>query len=112
MIVNLELEGGDHFMPLFVKLKPGRVFDQALVDRIKKELREKCSPRHVPDRMVGVEEIPYTISGKKMESPVKKILMNMDLKRAFNPDAMKNPAAMQFFIANREALLRGSLGLH
>ncbi|HEX5624483.1 MAG TPA: acetoacetate--CoA ligase, partial [Saprospiraceae bacterium] len=112
LIVNLELEGGDHFMPLFVKLKPGRVFDQALVDRIKKELREKCSPRHVPDRMVGVEEIPYTISGKKMESPVKKILMNMDLKRAFNPDAMKNPAAMQFFIANREALLRGSLGLH
>lgn len=97
LIVNLELSGGRHYMPLFVVLPKGRVLDDALRQKIKQQLRSDYSPRHVPDEIIQVEEIPYTISGKKMEAPVKKILLGIPLAKAANKDAMKNPQAMEFF---------------
>ena len=75
LIVNLELEGGRHYMPLFVKMRSGVQMDDASKKKIIQALRTKCSPRHVPDEIIQVDDIPYTISGKKMEAPVKKILM-------------------------------------
>lgn len=98
LIVNLELKGGDHFMPLFVKTIPGVELTEELKDLIRSSLRQKYTPRHVPDDIIQVPDIPYTISGKKMEAPVKKILMGFDPERAANLGAMRNPDSLDFFI--------------
>jgi acetoacetyl-CoA synthetase len=97
LIVNLELEGGRHYMPLFIKLREGAVLDDELVKSIAGALKSKCSPRHVPDDVFRVDDIPYTISGKKMEAPVKKILMGMEVDHSLNRDAMRNPESLVFF---------------
>ena len=98
LIVCCELPGGHFFMPLFVKLKPGYSMDAALQSRINARLREDCSPRHVPDRMYAVEAVPYTLTGKKMEVPVRKILMGWPLEKAASRDAMMNPEAIDYFV--------------
>ncbi len=98
LIVNLELEGGRHYMPLFVMLNEGQHLTDALKARINAQIRTDYSPRHVPDDIIAVQDIPYTISGKKLEAPVKKILMGMPVQKAANPDAMRNPESLAFFI--------------
>jgi acetoacetyl-CoA synthetase len=98
LVVCCELPGGCFFMPLFVKLRPGTTLDDRLVQRINRRLREDCSPRHVPDRTYAVEQVPYTLTGKKMEVPVRKILMGWPLHRAASRDAMANPAAIDWFV--------------
>lgn len=75
LVVCCELEGGTFFMPLYLKLKPALALDEALVKKITAKLRADCSPRHGPDKMYAVEQIPYTPTGKKMEVPVRKILV-------------------------------------
>ena len=97
LIVCCELPGGQFFMPLFVKLKPGFALDQALLTRMYAKLREDCSPRHVPDRTYAVAAIPYTLTGKKMEVPVRKILMGWPLEKAASRDAMTNPEAIDWY---------------
>lgn len=96
LIVNLELKNGDHFMPLFLKLD--QPLSDDLKDRIKKTLRTKCSPRHVPDQIIEVPDIPYTISGKKMETPIKKILLGRQGSNSLQQDAMRNPESLAFYI--------------
>src|SRR3546814_9654264 len=81
-------------MPLFIKLKPDVVLDEALQKRINAKLREDCSPRHVPDRIYAVAAIPYTLTGKKMEVPVRKLLLGWPLEKAASRDAMMNPDAI------------------
>jgi acetoacetyl-CoA synthetase len=98
LIVNLELDEGKHYMPLFIKLKPNTILDDTLKAKINTQLKNDYSPRHVPDAIFEVKDIPYTISGKKMEAPVKKILLRMPLESAINLDAMRNPESVQFFI--------------
>ena len=98
LIVNLELEGGKHFMPLFVIMNDGFELDENVVNKIKTTLKKEYSPRHVPDEIIEVVDLPYTISGKKMEAPVKKILLGFDLKKAINIDSMRNPESVEFFI--------------
>ncbi|MGH8504651.1 MAG: AMP-binding protein, partial [Stenotrophobium sp.] len=98
LIVCCELPGGQFFMPLFVKLKPGFALDDALVRKISGKLREDCSPRHVPDRVYVVAAVPYTLTGKKMEVPVRKLLMGWDLAKAASRDAMMNPEAIDYFV--------------
>ena len=97
LIVNLELAGGNHYMPLFVKLREGEILNNELQKTVAQLLRTRCSPRHVPDEIIVVPDIPYTISGKKMEAPVKKILMGMDIDKTLNRDAMRNPESLEFF---------------
>lgn len=99
LIVNLELSGGRHFMPLFVQLHESQILQEELVLQIKKMLRSQCSPRHVPDEIIQVNDIPYTISGKKMEAPVKKILLGRSRNTDYNEGSMRNPDSMQFFIS-------------
>jgi acetoacetyl-CoA synthetase len=99
LIVNLDLPQGKFFMPLFVKLKPGKRLDEGLAEKIRATLRTEYSPRHVPDRIYQVEEIPVTLTGKKMEVPVRRILMGVAPEKAANRDAMANPQALDFFIA-------------
>jgi acetoacetyl-CoA synthetase len=98
LIVNIERPDGSDWMPLFVALSPGAVLDDDLKNCIRKTLRTDYSPRHVPDEIIEVPDIPYTISGKKMETPVKKILQRKPLDKAYNSDSMKNPEAMAFFL--------------
>lgn len=74
LIVNLDLPGGQFFMPLFVKLHAGFQLDEALVKKIATHLRAEYTPRHVPDKVYQVPEIPATLTGKKMEVPVRRIL--------------------------------------
>lgn len=98
LIVNLDLPGGKFFMPMFVKLREGLTLDEDLVKAINARLRNDCSPRHVPDKIYQVPSIPYTISGKRMEVPVRRILAGMPATKAANRDAMANPAALDWFI--------------
>jgi len=97
LIVNLEQENGDSIMPLFVVLAEGAVLDEALKKKIAQTLRSDFSPRHVPDQVIAVPEIPYTLSGKKMELPVKKILLGKSIEQSVNRDAMRNPGALAYF---------------
>ncbi len=97
LVVNLELPGGKHYMPLFVTMHEGFVLDDAVKSEINSRLRSEFSPRHVPDEIVETPDIPYTISGKKMEAPVKKILLGFPLDKAASVDAMRNPEALAFF---------------
>jgi acetoacetyl-CoA synthetase len=85
-------------MPLFVALQPDVVLTPELKARINHALRANFSPRHVPDDIIEVPDIPYTISGKKTETPVKKILMGAAPSKALNRDVLRNPGAMDFFI--------------
>jgi acetoacetyl-CoA synthetase len=97
LIVCCELPGGQFFMPLFLKLKSGHALDPQFLARLHARLREDCSPRHVPDRTYAIEAIPYTLTGKKMEVPVRKILMGWPLEKAASRDAMMNPEAIDWF---------------
>lgn len=98
LIINLELDEGKHYMPLFVKLKPDVELTETLKSNINNQLKSDYSPRHVPDEIIEVADIPYTISGKKMEAPIKKILLKMPIETSINMDAMRNPESVQFFI--------------
>jgi acetoacetyl-CoA synthetase len=98
LVVCCELPGGNFFMPLFLRLQPGVMLDDGLRSQITQRLREDCSPRHVPDRMYQVEAIPYTLTGKKMEIPVRKILMGWSLDKTASRDAMMNPEAIDWFV--------------
>ena len=98
MVLNLEKSGGEDVMPLFVVLHENYVLDESLKSLIKRTLKVKCSPRHVPDMILEVPDIPYTLSGKKMEVPVKKILLGMDSSKSLNKDATRNPEAVEFFL--------------
>lgn len=97
IIVNLDLPGGNFYMPLFVVLAEGAVLDEATVARIKDVLRRKYSPRHVPDRIFQIDAVPYTLTGKKMEVPVRKILLGMTADKAASRDAMSNPSSLDYF---------------
>lgn len=98
LIVNLDLPGGKFFMPLFVKLAAGGTLDGSVEKRICNRLRSEYTPRHVPDRIVAVPEIPHTLTGKKMEVPVRKILMGVPVDKAVNRSAMANPQALDHFV--------------
>ncbi|MFN4079580.1 MAG: acetoacetate--CoA ligase [Saprospiraceae bacterium] len=97
LIVNIEYPDGTDWMPMFVAVNPGYRLDDALRLKIKTALRAAYSPRHVPDEIIEAPDIPYTISGKKMETPVKKLLRGEAASKAYSADAMKNPEAMDFF---------------
>jgi acetoacetyl-CoA synthetase len=98
LIVNLDLSGGRFFMPLFVKLAGERLLDGPLEQRIRDRLRTEYTPRHVPDRIIQVPDIPVTLTGKKMEVPVRKILRGVPADEAANRNAMANPGSLDFFV--------------
>ena len=97
LIVNLDLPGGGFFMPLFVTLAEGAVLDDALRGKIAGRLRSEYTARHVPDTIIVVPAIPATLTGKKMEVPVRKILLGARPDDAANRNAMANPQALDAF---------------
>lgn len=98
LVVDLEYLGRESCMPLFVVLRPGTALDARLVKQIGDGIRSTLSARHVPDEVFAVDEIPRTLSGKKMELPVKKLLLGMAVEEVANPDAMSNPGSLAYFI--------------
>jgi acetoacetyl-CoA synthetase len=98
LIVNLDLPDGGFFMPLFVKLAAGLDLDARLTEKIKDMLRREYTARHVPDKVYQVPAIPVTLTGKKMEVPVRRILMGMPVDKAANLSAMADPHALDFFV--------------
>ena len=104
LVVCVEREGGEYFMPLFVKMQADKVLDEAMIKNIQQTIRREYTPRHVPDVVISVKDIPYTISGKKTEMPVKKILMGQDIDESMNKDALKNPESISFFIELAKSL--------
>jgi acetoacetyl-CoA synthetase len=97
LVVDLPLEGTDGFMPLFVVLRPGVELDDDLVGRIRARVREDCSPRHVPDTVIAIPEVPRTLSGKALELPVKRILMGAAPDAVASRDSLANPDALALF---------------
>jgi acetoacetyl-CoA synthetase len=89
---------GDSYVPLFVVLDDGVELDDDLVSRIKRRIREDCSPRHVPDEVIRIPEVPKTLNGKKLEVPVKKILTGTPLEKAASRDSLSNPASLDRFV--------------
>lgn len=98
LVVDLEYLGRESWMPLFVVLRAGSEMSDALKKRIKSAIRDNLSPRHVPNEIIVVAEIPRTLSGKKMELPVKKLLLGMQLEKVASADAMSNPRSLDYFI--------------
>ncbi|MCI1190225.1 acetoacetate--CoA ligase [Calidifontimicrobium sp. SYSU G02091] len=98
LVVDLEYLGRESYMPLFVVLRDGVVLDAALEKRIRDEIRTALSPRHVPSEIVQVKAIPRTLSGKKMELPVKKLLLGADPAKVMNRDAMANADCVDWYV--------------
>ncbi|MEZ5008293.1 MAG: acetoacetate--CoA ligase [Chitinophagales bacterium] len=97
LVICIDKEDGSHYMPLFVVLQDGVLLTDELKKKVSQSLRAQFSPRHVPDDIFEVKEVPYTISGKKMETPVKKILSGIDISNSISKDAMKNPQSLDYF---------------
>jgi acetoacetyl-CoA synthetase len=100
LVVHLEdADGGPGELLLFVVLAEGAVLDDRLEDAIAQGLRTQLSPRHVPDRIRAVPGIPRTLTGKKLEMPVKRILQGEPPQRVASRDALLDPAALDMFVA-------------
>jgi len=102
LVVDLEYLGRESWMPLFVVLREGQALDDALTARINAEIRRALSARHVPNEIHAIASVPRTLSGKKLELPVKKLLMGQPLEKVVNRDAMANPDSMTWFVALAE----------
>ena len=96
LVVDIRKDGED-FMPLFVVLEEDAELDDDLIDRIKKSIRDTTSPRHVPDEILSVPDVPRTLNGKKLEVPVKKILAGTPPEEAASRDSLSNPDSLDDF---------------
>ncbi|MFB7274967.1 acetoacetate--CoA ligase [Streptomyces sp. NPDC056244] len=97
LVIGLEEPDGGYWMPLFVHLAPGAVLDDALRTRVKETIREQLSPRHVPDEIIEVPGIPHTLTGKRIEVPVKRLLQGTALAKAVNPGSVDNLDLLRFY---------------
>ena len=107
MVVDLEYLGKESYMPLFVVLRPGTSLDDALKKRIHEAIKTALSPRFIPNEIFQVAEIPRTLSGKKQELPIKKLMLGHPLEKVVNKDAMANPGCLDWYVnLAREHLAR------
>lgn len=98
LVVDLEYLGRESYMPLFIVLREGATLDDELKGRIRAAIRDNLSARHVPNEVILVAEIPRTLTGKKMELPIRKLLLGTPLSQVANPDAMANPDSLDFYV--------------
>jgi acetoacetyl-CoA synthetase len=99
MVVDLEYLGRDSYMPLFVVLRPGVSLDDAMRTRLNNAIKTSLSPRFVPNDIFQVAEIPRTLSGKKQELPIKKLLLGQPIEKVVNREAMANPGSLDWYVA-------------
>ncbi len=98
LIVGFEPPQGGYYMPLFVVPKEGFILNDELKAKINQRIRKTLSPRHVPDDIFAICEVPKTLNAKKLEVPVKKILTGEPIEKAVNIDSMSNPRSIDYFI--------------
>ena len=99
LVVDVPRPGTEGWMPLFVVLQEGAKLDDDLESEIRRRIREQCSPRHVPNEIFQIAEVPRTLSGKVLEVPVKRILTGEPAEKAASRDSLANPAALDYFTA-------------
>jgi acetoacetyl-CoA synthetase len=97
LVVDIPRPGTEGWMPLFVVLREGAELDDELRREVARRVRAQCSPRHVPDEVYAIAEVPRTLSGKALEVPVKRILMGTPAAQAASRDSLANPAALDWF---------------
>ena len=109
MVVDLEYLGKESYMPLFVVLRAGTTLDEALKKRIHEAIKTALSPRFIPNEIFQVAEIPRTLSGKKQELPIKKLMLGHPLEKVVNKEAMANPGCLDWYVnLAREHLARSA----
>jgi acetoacetyl-CoA synthetase len=99
MVVDLEYLGKESYMPLFVVLRPGSTLDDPLKAKLNNAIKVALSPRFIPNDIFQVAEIPRTLSGKKQELPIKKLMLGQPLEKVVNKDAMSNPGCLDWYVA-------------
>ncbi|APY89381.1 acetoacetate--CoA ligase [Streptomyces alfalfae] len=97
LVIGVEQPDGGYWMPLFVHLAPGATLDDTLRDRIKRIIREQLSPRHVPDEVIEVPGVPHTLTGKRIEVPVKRLLQGTPLDKAVNAGSVDDLDLLRFY---------------
>ncbi|WP_197355892.1 acetoacetate--CoA ligase, partial [Streptomyces clavuligerus] len=97
LVIGVEEAEGGYWMPLFVQLAEGATLDDALRDRIKQIIREQLSPRHLPDDIIEIPAVPHTLTGKRLEVPVKRLLQGTPLTKAVNPGSVDDAALLSFY---------------
>lgn len=105
LVVGVEIADGGYYMPLFVEMRQAAAFDAQLCDRISEMLRTQLSPRHVPDEIVLVPAIPRTLTGKKLEVPIKRILQGVAPELAVVAGSIDRPEAIEWFVSFARARL-------
>ncbi|ASN03521.1 acetoacetate--CoA ligase [Virgibacillus necropolis] len=99
LIVDIPDGNGDSYVPLFVLMKEGKELTDDIKKGIKKQIRTQCSPRHTPTGIYSVPDLPTTLNGKKLEIPVKKILMGKSVDKVVNQGSLSNPKSLDYFVA-------------
>ncbi|PIT78397.1 acetoacetate--CoA ligase [Limnohabitans sp. JirII-31] len=99
MVVDLEYLGRESYMPLFVVLRDGLVLDEAMKSKLNEAIRTALSPRFVPNDIFQVVQIPRTLTGKKQELPIKKLMLGQPLEKVVNQDAMANPGCLPWYVS-------------
>jgi acetoacetyl-CoA synthetase len=97
LVLGIEQPDGGYWMPLFVTLAGGAELDDPLRDRIRAAIRGDLSPRHVPDEIIAVPGVPHTLTGKRIEVPVKRLLQGTPLDKAVNPGSVDDPELLRFY---------------
>lgn len=98
LVIDLEVRGKSGSLIFFLVLKEGYSLDDELRSKLKKQIRENLSPRFIPDEIYAVKDIPKTLNGKKMEVPIRKLLLGFDAEKVINADSMGNPDSLGFFM--------------
>jgi acetoacetyl-CoA synthetase len=98
LVVDIPISSEESYMPLFVVMKEGEALTDDVKKRINQVIRQNCSPRHVPNEIFPVDELPKTLNGKKLEVPIKKILMGTPVEKAVNLGSLANPNTIQYFV--------------
>ncbi len=101
LVVDLPLDkiGSESTIVLFLVLDQAATLDDAMVSRIRDDLKANCSPRHIPDEVIAVPDVPRTISGKLLEVPVKRILLGADAEKVASRGSLANPEALDWFVS-------------
>lgn len=109
LVIDVQQKGSESKILLFVILNNGKTFNQNLKNNIKQHIRSNCSPRHIPDEIYNVPDIPRTLNGKKLEIPVKRILQGEPIEKVVNKGALSNPDSLQFFVNFSKKYMKGNL---
>ena len=99
LIVEATGADGSSWLPLFVVMRDGVALNESVIARLRERLRHDCSPRHLPDQVIAIDEVPRTFSGKPLEVPVKRILMGARPDQVVDRASVANPASLEPFVA-------------